>query len=262
MVPVYQNDFYNIVYQNGGYSVNSEFYSRTVIIDGRANEEVIDFFINRNIEVIKVENILGARPETACHPDIFFHAVSGRKLVCAPQVAEMRSECDILRSRGFDIIFGKTKIRADYSFEAAYNVARVGRFAFHNLKYTDSVLRAELEKESVSFIHVNQGYTKCSVSIVNEDSIITADSGIAKAAAKAGIDALLIEPDQGIYLNGKHQGFIGGATGKLDNTWLLAGELSHLKDCKKIEKFINSKNVDVACISRGQAVDIGTIMVI
>lgn len=235
---------------------------KIAIVDGRVEKEIEDFFVNNNIEVIKVKNILGARPETACHPDIFFHVLSNKRLVCAPQVANLRNVYDILTARGFEIIYGKSVIEGNYSSEVAYNVARIGKVAFHNLKYTDPILRRELENEGVSLIHVNQGYTKCSVSIVDENSIITADKGIARMVTIAGIDTLLIEPEQGIYIDGKNQGFIGGATGKLNNTWLISGELSNLKDFKIIEKFLNSKNVEVVSISKGQVVDIGTIFIL
>ena len=64
---------------------------KIAIIDGRVEKEIEDFFVNKNMEVIKVKNILGARPETACHPDIFFHVLSNKRLVCAPQVANLRN---------------------------------------------------------------------------------------------------------------------------------------------------------------------------
>src|SRR5665647_1618393 len=88
---------------------------KIAIVDGRVGKEIEDFFVNNNIEVIKIKNILGARPETACHPDIFFHVLSNKRLVCAPQVADLRNICDILTARGFEIIYGKSVIDEHYS---------------------------------------------------------------------------------------------------------------------------------------------------
>ena len=59
---------------------------KIAIVDGRVGKEIEDFFVNNNIEVIKVKDILGARPETACHPDIFFHVL----MLCKNEYCSLR----------------------------------------------------------------------------------------------------------------------------------------------------------------------------
>ena len=62
-------------------------------------------------------------------------------------------------------------------------------------------------------IFVTQGYANCSVAVVDERWIITADCGIARACRAAGLDVLQICP--GFIRSGMVLGFIGGCCGKL-----------------------------------------------
>jgi hypothetical protein len=129
------------------------------------------------------------------------------------------------------------------------------------LKYTDPVLIKEAKKRDVEPVHVNQGYTKCSVSIVNTNSIITSDKGIANAAEKRGIHALLIEPDENIILPGVSHGFIGGSTGLVSFTgWALTGSLKSLKSASIIKEFLTGKGLDPVILSNNEVIDIGSIL--
>jgi len=133
--------------------------------------------------------------------------------------------------------------------------------AFHNLKYTDPVLANELISEGVELVHVNQGYAKCSISVVDDSSIITSDPGIAKAAEKKGLDVLLTETEEEIKLPGVKYGFIGGSSGLIDERkWLLTGDILNLKSSEKIIQFLQKKSIDIVYLPGEPVVDIGSII--
>lgn len=81
----------------------------------------------------------------------------------APKTGE--SMVDALKNERFRLLKGETELSPSSPLDIAYNVARVGGFYFHNLKYTDPVIKRELENSGVQPVNVAQGYTKCSVAV-------------------------------------------------------------------------------------------------
>ena len=58
-------------------------------------------------------------------------------------------------------------------------------------------------------INVSQGYSKCSLCIVNENSVITEDDGIAEVLKRHNMDVLKISAGD-VLLSGLDYGFLGG----------------------------------------------------
>lgn len=231
----------------------------TVIVDGRISRE-----IKAALEKLKIETILTeAHPDVydavAFHPDIMLHHIGGDAFVYAPGTPEQL--LGTLGERGFELIQGKTRLGDKYPMTVAYNVARVGNYAIHNTKYTDPVIRELLVSKGVEFIHTNQGYSKCLTCVADSSSIITSDSDIHKRASAAGLDSLLIEPDEAIRLEPFNMGFFGGATGLIGkNKLAIAGDLRFHKNYHKIMDFLSLKRVDVVMLNDGKLMDIGTIV--
>lgn len=229
------------------------------LVDGRINRMLENKLADMGIRVIRTERYEGLYEAISFHPDIMYHHLGGNKIVHAPGISEKTNAA--LEALGFQLIPGSTPLGRKYPFNIAYNVARVGNVAFHNLKYTDPVLARELSLRGVELVHVNQGYTKCSVSVVDGNSIITSDKGIAKAAEKKGIDVLLIEPEEEIKLPGVKYGFIGGSSGLIDEKkWLLTGDILNLKSSEKIIQFLQKRSIDVIYMPGEPVIDIGSII--
>jgi len=209
--------------------------------------------------LIKTEKHGGVYDAISFHPDIMFHHIANERVVYAPGTSP--HVVKRLEFYGFKLIEGGTVLKPYYPYDIAYNVARVGKFAFHNLKYTDHVLKRELENTGVELVHVNQGYTKCSISVIDQDSIITSDKGIAKAAEKRGLDVLLIKPEEGILLPGVGHGFIGGSSGMIDkDKWMIAGDFKSLESCDVIKKFLEKKGISCIYVHNQPVTDIGSII--
>ena len=155
------------------------------------------------------------------------------------------------------VFFGEpSKIGSKYPANIIYNAACTGKFFLHNLKYTDpELLKSASEME---LINVPQGYTKCNTLIVDEDSIITSDEGIAKSCSHK-MNVLLVSPGH-IKLQGFSYGFIGGASGRIDNTIYFNGDLSSHPDHKKITDFIKARDLDIKYFSEYPLEDIGSII--
>ena len=74
----------------------------------------------------------------------------------------------------------------------------------HNLKYTDETLKKELFNKGFELINTTQGYTNCSIAVIDDRSAIVTDKGLNKILQKNGIDTLYLSNELDIkLLNGK-----------------------------------------------------------
>ncbi len=230
-----------------------------VLIDGRISGELEKGFISRGIGLIKTMPHKALYNAVSCHPDMFFHHLGDEYMLYAPKTDERILWA--LKEEGFKLIMGGSPLTYNYPGNIPYNAARIGSFAFHNLKYTDPVLKRELEKRGVKLIHVNQGYSKCAVSIVNNQAIITSDPGIGKRAMECKIDVLLTEQKENIRLHEIDHGFIRGSTGLIDkNKWAAAGSIKSLAAFEEIRGFLKRKGLEPVSIYGGPVFDLGSIL--
>lgn len=232
---------------------------KSILIDGRISKKIADSLMKMEITPIMTEGLPDMYEAVSHHTDIMLHHVGSNRIVHASGISSKILEK--LSNLGFQMIEGQTVLSAKYPGNIAYNAARVGNFIIHNLKYTDKILIKELENEGVEFIDVKQGYSKCSVCVVDKDAILTSDKGIGEAASKKGIDVLLIEPDENIVLPGLNMGFIGGCTGKIArDKMVVTGDLTKLKSFVDIVRFANSHGVKIISLSDEKPVDVGSII--
>jgi len=129
----------------------------------------------------------------------------------------------------------------------------------HNAKHTDPVILNKAKELGLESIHVKQGYTKCSLVILDDNAAITSDKGLAAALKKYGIDILLITHGH-VNLPGFPYGFLGGASGKVDDEIIFNGNLSAHPDFEKIKDFICQRGLKVTWFEEYPLEDIGSII--
>lgn len=229
------------------------------VVDGRISEKCEAKLVSLGISLIKTAKHPGVYEAISFHPDIMLHHLGNNCIVYAPGTDQ--STLLELKRLEFELIAGETVLSPAYPYDIAYNVARVGNIAFHNLKYTDPVLKAELVKRGIRLVHVNQGYSKCSVAVVDDRSIITSDRGIAELAEENSIDVLVVENDENIFLLGLNYGFIGGCSGLIGkNKWAVAGDFTRLAEAERIQAFLASKGIEIVSLSDERICDLGSII--
>lgn len=228
-------------------------------VDGRIPAAMEQKLRSMGIELIKTPLYAGVGGPIAGHPDLVLHPIGEDRMVIAPDTDPQLQST--LTSYGFTLIKGATSLSAKYPGDIAYNVARVGGFYLHNLRYTDPVLRAELEKAGAEPIHVEQGYAKCAAAIVGCNRIITSDAGMAKAADRKGIEVLLIPPDEEIRLPGLNYGFIGGSSGLVGpSAWAVFGSSERLSASAQIGHFLRNIGMETVSLSEGPVIDLGSLL--
>lgn len=151
------------------------------------------------------------------------------------------------------------EIKDTYPDYLGYNGIFLNNYFVHNLKCSSGILLREAERMGLKLINVKQGYTKCSCIVVDGNSVITADAGIA-AKLKICSDIDVLEIRQGfVRLDGFEYGFIGGATGKAGNCVLFNGDLEAHPDSAVIRAFIESRGLEIVDFRNLVLYDIGTI---
>lgn len=224
-----------------------------ILVDYRIDDEVKVFLNTLGREIFYTDKVDFVMDEVAGHPDIFACPVKNAT-VFEPRLFNLYKE----KLKDYNIVLGNKNLAKSYPEDVAYNVAIVGEFAIGKLSSVDKNLLELIHTEGYRFINVNQGYSKCSITIVNETSIITADTSIALACERF-MDVKLIAQEENILL-GKFYGFIGGASFGLGEKLIFFGDYKTHKDYKAIEEFCESKGVVPISIGEGNLKDYGGIV--
>ena len=147
-----------------------------------------------------------------------------------------------------------------YPHDVRLNCAIIGNKIICNKKTISSDVLDFAESNGFTLINTNQGYSRCSVCIVNENAIITDDKTIFTAAQNFLNDVLFISKGS-IRLDGYDCGFIGGCCGKIDSNKLaFNGAIESHKDYKEITDFLAKHNVECVELNHERLNDIGGII--
>lgn len=228
------------------------------MIDGRAPRAVTEMLKSFGADVIPTGRCDGLYEGVSYHPDMLFNHLGGREIVAPPNAPE--ATVLRLKSYGFEIIEGSTPVYRKYPYDTAYNVARIGELCVCNAKHTDRKLMDRLYDAGAHIIDVKQGYTRCSICIVDDHSIITSDEGVYGVLRKYDLDILKIRPGF-IELPGLDYGFIGGSSGLISSDRLFfVGNISLHPDRKKIERFLREHNKKMISVYGCNLLDVGGVM--
>jgi len=243
------------------------FLKTPFIPEGRVSLAIVDYRISSIIEANLNKSGIECIKTVRCpelyeavdgHPDMLMLHIGRNRIILAPNVYEAMAP--ILAKKGFAVTKGATWLGRNYPGNIAYNVLIVGDVAFHNIKYTDAEVIKALEKENLEILNVSQGYTKCSVCVLDSRTIITSDQKLSRIAERYGIESFLIKSG-GIELKGLNYGFIGGASGLLSKKQIaFTGSLESLEDSRELIDFINSKGFEIITLGERSLVDYGSIL--
>ena len=152
------------------------------------------------------------------------------------------------------------ELGSDYPDDVLLNAKIVGNYIICNKKTISKKVLDYAEKSSLKIIDVKQGYSGCSVCVLNGNSIITDDKSIFTAAQFFLNDVTLIEKNS-IRLKNYNYGFIGGCCGKISkNTIAFNGSLMSHSDYKKITDALDRNNIVAVELHNGVLEDLGGII--
>lgn len=197
-------------------------------------------------------------PRLSGHADLSVLHAKGEELWLAPYLKNS-GFVQRLENMGLRIHYLEITQSPKYPDDAQLNQCVCGRNVIVGRKSTPKDIVGFLTKVcGYNILSVNQGYVRCSVCVVAENAIITADRGIAGVAKSVGFDILLVSSGH-IELSGFAYGFIGGASFKISKSQIaFTGQLDHHPDKQKIFDFCNKHNVEPLFLTNEAAFDIGS----
>lgn len=231
-----------------------------LIIDQRMRNVEKELLKKLGYELIEIKKNYNVYEEISSHVDIFACKIQEKLIVEKSNYQYLKNS--IL---GKKIEEGKSYVSRDYPYDIKYNVCIIGQKAIHNFKYTDLKIKEELIKRKYELINTNQGYTNCSISVIDEKSAIVTDKGLYKILSFHGIDALYIKEKLNLklLLNNSYSnknGFIGGAINRIGDKIIVFGDLNFIdKECK-IRKFIENKGLKIIDFKGLDVIDYGGII--
>lgn len=159
------------------------------------------------------------------------------------------------------LIYCDKKAGKKYPENILLNFLFLNNTLYGKLSAIDKNLIDFCEENNIKTVNINQGYARCSTLVLNEKALITSDLSIEKALKKDGVEVLLISSGN-IILDGYDYGFIGGASGKIDeNTVVFLGNVTNHPDYRRIENFCENHNISIKIICKDMPLtDIGGIV--
>jgi hypothetical protein len=227
---------------------------KNLIVDFRIHDDEKKYLTSRgyNLLICPQNNLLY---EAVCgHPDMLLHICENNIVVHKDMDSGFIQDLALLN---YKIYKSNESLQGKYPYNICLNSLSLGNLLVHSVKFTDTNLLSLSKNKKL--INVKQGYTKCSTCMVNDHAVITSDISIAKALSPEGIDVLLIPPGD-ILLPGLNYGFIGGATGLIeDNVLAFYGHLDHYLYGKEVLEFLKKHRVEPMFLRNGKLIDRGSI---
>ena len=228
----------------------------TICLSENANMRLKKSLRGKGYQLIEIKKTDAVYHAVSSHADIYLCKFSDELVVAKEQLLLIQND---LQNNEVKYTAGISELDYQYPQNIKYNAAQLGNYLIHNTKYTDPQILASAGKLGLQLLHVKQGYSKCNLVIVNDHSVITSDEGMAGVFKKHDIEFLLVKQGH-VRLTDFPHGFLGGASGRVDNEIIFNGNLSAHPDFEKIKEFIHRKGLQVTYFEEYPLEDIGSII--
>ncbi len=193
-------------------------------------------------------------PAISGHPDIFF-CQTLKGLIVAPNLPG--NYFSALRKRGIKLISGQMPVGKSYPHTSHYNAVITKNFLIHNTAYSDQALLNNCR--DLKKIHVNQGYTRCSLFSLDGSVFITSDPGIHKVLSAHQLSCHFFPPHE-IYLEGFTHGFLGGACGIWEQKLFVCGALYYHNWGPALREIVETAGYEIIELCNTPLQDTGSII--
>jgi hypothetical protein len=233
-----------------------------VITDRRIDNSSLSALENYGFEPILLPPADYLAKAVSAHTDMLVFIGFGRLFCHEKYYAKNASVIDRISSlAALDLVLSDEPTGEKYPSDVLFNACVVGNRLICN-ENTVSKLILELARENgYEIISVPQGYTKCSVAVVSDNAIITADKAIAVACKSAELGVLEISEGH-ISLPPYEFGFIGGASGVCDDKVYFCGSIDLHPEGEQIKDFCKKHKKNAVSLSGGELQDVGSLFFI
>ena len=222
-----------------------------VVVSGEY-PQFIDELESCGITAVTTEACTDIMPSVQHHADMLFSYLGNGEYLIEKSQLKLKEELDKLK--GFTCK-DTVSLNAKYPNDILLNSCIIGDIAICCKKNVHPAYR-----EKFKIVEVSQGYSKCSVCVVDENSIITDDESVYSGCKNTDIDVLLVRKGS-VLLNGFNYGFIGGCCGKISYDYIaFCGDIDTHCDASKIKSFLKFRNINYISLGKSELTDIGSIL--
>lgn len=209
------------------------------------------------IEIITVPDNASLSESISSHADLSVFYAGNRTFFLNNSLKDTDLSKTLARL-DYTVLYSSREVSGVFPNDVALNICKFGKNIIYSSKYSDISVIKHLISNNFIMIDSKQAYCRCSTAIVNENSIITADTGIAAQLSKRGINTLRIEPGY-FFLKGYNYGFIGGSSFKISKDIIaFTGHLNMHPDKNRILDFLAENSVKPVFLTDNPAFDIGS----
>lgn len=224
--------------------------ARRLILGKKYKSVLENTLLRRNIEPIWLKNNDFVDERLSGHCDLMAAHLGNNVLAVQESIVR---DCENIHN--IELLKIPAPTKPEYPHDAALNFCIVGDKLIYNPKTADASV---INRLKLNLLACRQGYTKCSVCVVDEASIITADNKIAQIAMSAGMSVLYVKEDLAA-LDGFEHGFIGGASFKISrNEMAFTGVINDAGEKHRIESFLNERGISAVYLTLERLFDIGS----
>lgn len=193
-----------------------------------------------------------------------YNIIPSKKIEVFPEPEQKHADMQVLKIKGriFTLENCVKKAGNTYPQNVLLNCLYMNNTLYSRLDAVDDSVTEYCKENNINLVNVNQGYTRCSTLVINDNAAITADKSIEKALKNNGAEVLLIEPGH-IELEGFNYGFIGGASFCDNNKVFFFGNIKSHPDYDKIKQFCDKNKLNIEVLREDMPLtDIGGAVVI
>lgn len=220
----------------------------------------------RKLEKEKLKKMGYSLYEINCNKNLYYEISSHPDIHCCKVLDKLfvSPNLDIPNS-----ILGNNTLAKKYPLDVSYNICILGNKAIHNFNYTDSKINNFLDKNNFEKIQINQGYSKCSIAVIDKTSVIVTNEQISKKLLENNLNVLCLpystQKNIKLYKNrnldySDMNGFIGGCLSRIDNFVFVSGDLNYIDKDNKIRNFILERNLKIIDFPNEDIIDYGGII--
>lgn len=230
---------------------------KILIVDYKIPREFEKALCKEGFSLIKLPADPSLNEAVASHPDTVLFYSDGEIITTADYCdAAAYIFSDIRELRPEVKISFTADARGDiYPRDCIMNALVIGDRIFCKTDTVSDAIKDFATRRGYRLIHTNQGYPACSVLTFGE-SAITADRGLAEVMMQNGVRVTLIGAGS-ISLPPYEYGFIGGASGVINNKVYFFGDITSHPDSEKICQAIRSEGYIPCSLSSGELRDVG-----
>lgn len=228
---------------------------KIIFVDSRIENDEENNLTKLGYKILKCPISSDLYSAVSGHPDMLMFIVNPKKIIIHKNM--QKEFTNRLKRLDIDVIYSQNELKDLYPNDIILNGVGISNYFVHKLNNTDTLLLNNLKDKIL--VNVTQGYTKCSVAIVNQSAIMTSDKKIAETFRNLNMDVLYLPPGD-IMLPGLDYGFIGGCCSLLEkNLMVFYGDLRNYKYGFEVLSFLKKHFVEPYYLSGRKLIDRGSI---